>query len=114
LFELVTELSAPGSRIAAETAGFQSDDEKRQQMRDRFERIAEKFGLTETLDIQELIYEDPDRAEVDEWLSAHGWSATAVSSSDEMRRLDRWVLPEEFSADDDGGFSNFVTAERAS
>ncbi|WP_422743162.1 class I SAM-dependent methyltransferase [Mycobacterium sp. WMMD1722] len=114
LFEQVTELSAPGSRIAAETAGFQSDDEKRQQMRERFERIAEKFGLTDTLDIQELIYEDPDRAEVDDWLNAHGWSATAVRSQDEMRRLDRWVLPEEFTQDDDsqGGFSYFVTAER--
>ena len=119
LFEQVTELSAPGSRVAAETAGFQSDDEKRQQMRERFERIAEKFGLTDTLDIQELIYEDPERAEVDEWLNAHGWTATAVRSQDEMRRLDRWVLPAEFTpagtdSDDDTGFSYFVTAERLS
>lgn len=120
LFEQITELSAPGSRIAAETAGFQSDDEKREQMRERFRRIAEKFGMTDALDIQELIYEDPDRAAVDEWLNAHGWSATAVASPDEMRRLDRWVLPAGMSGDagdDDGSdeaFSHFVTAQRLS
>lgn len=118
LFEQITELSAPGSRVAAETAGFQSDDEKRQQMRERFKRIAEKLGMTETLDIQELIYEDPDRAAVDEWLAAHGWSATAVASPDEMRRLGRWVLPDELNlggsdADgDDSAFSHFVTGQR--
>lgn len=118
LFEQITELSAPGSRIAAETAGFQSDDEKREQMRERFRRIAEKFGMTETLDIQKLIYEDPNRAAVDEWLNAHGWSATAVASPDEMRRLDRWVLPAGLNGESDsdsGGddaFSHFVTAQR--
>ncbi|MBO0678609.1 class I SAM-dependent methyltransferase [Mycolicibacterium sp. S2-37] len=119
LFEQITELSAPGSRVAAETAGFETDDERRRQMRERFERIAERFGLTDSLDIQELIYEDPDRAEVDEWLDAHGWSATAVRSQDEMRRLGRWVLPADFDPgqDDDadqGGFSYFVTAQRNS
>jgi methyltransferase (TIGR00027 family) len=113
LFEQITELSAPGSRIAAETAGFQSDDDKREQMRERFKRIAEALGLTETLDIQELIYDDPDRAAVDAWLDAHGWSATAVRSPDEMRRLDRWALPAELSVgDDDSAFSYFVTAQR--
>lgn len=118
LFEQITELSAPGSRIAAETAGFQSDDAKREQMRERFKRIAETFGMTETLDIQELIYDDPDRAEVDEWLNAHGWSATAVASPEEMRRLGRWVLPAELTLSgdsdsaDDPAFSYFVTAQR--
>ena len=44
-------------------------------MRERFERIATQFGMEDTLDIQELIYEDPDRADVAEWLNAHGWTA---------------------------------------
>ena len=109
LFEQITELSAAGSRIAAETAGVQSQD-RREEMRARFERIAEKFNMTSALDIQELIYEDPDRADVAEWLDAHGWSATAVGSHLEMQRLNRWALPAEFT--DEDAFSNFVTAER--
>ncbi|MDY6871425.1 MAG: class I SAM-dependent methyltransferase [Actinomycetota bacterium] len=109
LFGQITELSAPGSRVAAETAGVQAED-RRQQMRERFERIAEKFDMTASLDIQQLIYEDPDRADVADWLDAHGWTATVASSQQEMRRLNRWALPADLT--DDEAFSNFVTAER--
>lgn len=109
LFEQITELSAPGSRIAAETAGVQSQD-RREQMRARFERIAEMFDMTASLDIAQLIYEDPDRADVAEWLNARGWTATAVNSQQEMRRLNRWALPADLA--DDRAFSAFVTAEK--
>ncbi len=111
LFEQITALSAPGSRVAAETARVQVDD-RRQEMRERFERIAEKFGMAATLDIQQLIYEDIDRADVAEWLDTHGWTATAGSSQQEMRRLNRWALPAELT--DEEAFSDFVTAEKLS
>ena len=62
LFELVTELSAPGSRIAAETVGVHSD-ERRAQMQERFEKIADELGIEREFDVQELMYNDPDRAE---------------------------------------------------
>jgi methyltransferase (TIGR00027 family) len=108
LFEQITDLSAAGSRIAAETMGVQAD-ERREQMRERFERIAAQFGMEDTLDVQELIYNDPDRADVAEWLAGHGWASKAVSSQDEMRRLGRLV---ELELSDDRAFSVFVTAER--
>ena len=73
LFERVSELSAAGSRIAAETVGLHSA-ERRERMRERFERIATQFGVDDTLDVGELTYEDPDRADVAQWLDAHGWS----------------------------------------
>ena len=41
LFELVTELSAIGSRIAVETVGIHAE-ERRAQMQERFERIADR------------------------------------------------------------------------
>ncbi len=63
LFEQVTELSAPGSRIAAETVGAHAE-ERREQMRERFERIAAQFGMEDTLDVAGLMYDDPDRADV--------------------------------------------------
>jgi methyltransferase (TIGR00027 family) len=109
LFEQITELSAVGSRISVETAG-KTDAGRRAEMRERFERIAQRYGLESTLNIQELMYDDPDRANVTDWLNEHGWAASAVRSVDEMRRLDRWVLPVEDL--DSSTFSTFVVAER--
>jgi methyltransferase (TIGR00027 family) len=110
LFELVTDLSAPGSRIAAETAGRQGDERRREEMRARFERITAQLGIGETLDIAQLIYDDPDRADVAAWLDAHGWTARDTSSREAMQRLGRWSLPAEFT--DDDAVSHFVTAEK--
>ncbi|MDH6195728.1 methyltransferase (TIGR00027 family) [Mycobacterium frederiksbergense] len=108
LFELITELSAPGSRVAAETAGVTAA-ERREEMRERFERFAAQFNMEQALNVQDLIYEDPDRADVAEWLGAHGWKAGGVHSLDEMRRLGRYI---ELEHGDKGAFSNFVTAEK--
>ncbi|MEH3139467.1 MAG: class I SAM-dependent methyltransferase [Mycobacterium kyogaense] len=107
LFTQVTELSAPGSRIAAESMGLHAED-RRERMRERFARITAQFDV-QPMDISELTYDDPDRADVAEWLDAHGWRATAVPSLDEMRRLDRYVEVEDA---DSGSFSTFTTAVR--
>lgn len=111
LFAQVTELSVAGSRIAVETAPTQAE-ERRQQMKERFEIIKEKFGITDSLDVGELMYNDPARADVAEWLGAHGWDSAAVQSAAEMRRLDRWALPDGPDAPADDAFSQFVTATR--
>ncbi len=108
LFAQVTELSAPGSRVAAESMGMHAED-RRERMRERFAALTAQFGIDEPMDIAELTYEDPDRAEVADWLAAHGWRAQRVESKDEMRRLDRLV--EIVDADEDS-FSAFTTAER--
>jgi methyltransferase (TIGR00027 family) len=108
LFELVTELSAPGSRIAAEAVGVRSD-ERRAEMEARFDKIANELGIVREIDVQELMYNDPDRANVAEWLNAHGWRATAVTSQDEMRRLGRFV---ELADAEDDAFATFATAEK--
>ena len=113
LFEQITELSAPGSRVAAETAGVTSA-ERRAAMRERFEGIAERFGMQNVMNIQELMYDDPARADVTQWLNGHGWTASGVHSVDEMRRLDRWALPTEGEDEDAerGGFATFVIGEK--
>ena len=108
LFEQVTELSTAGSRISAETVGIHAAD-RRERMRERFERIAAQFGINDTLDVGELTYEDPDRADVAVWLDEHGWQSTAVTSQDEMRRLGRAV---ELADTDGDSFATFVTAEK--
>jgi len=108
LFEQVTELSAAGSRIAIETVGVQAED-RREAMRERFQQLRDKFGMEEQVDVAELMYHDLDRADVAEWLDSHGWAAAGVTSQDEMRRLGRWVLPDDA---DQKAFATFVTAQR--
>jgi methyltransferase (TIGR00027 family) len=110
LFTQIGELSRAGSRIAAETAASHAD-ERREQMRERFKKVAEQLGLEETIDVGELMYRDEHRAALAAWLNQHGWRAEAQSSGDEMRRMGRWVddVP---MADDKDAFSEFVTAER--
>ena len=108
LFEQVTELSTAGSRISAETVGIHAAD-RRERMRERFERLAAQFGIDDTLDVGELTYEDPDRADVAVWLDEHGWQSTAVTSQDEMRRLGRAV---ELADTDGDSFATFVSAEK--
>jgi methyltransferase (TIGR00027 family) len=107
LFSQVTELSAPGSRVAAESMGNHPQD-RRERMRERFATITAQIGV-EPMDITELTYEDPDRADVAEWLTAHGWRADAVSSQDEMARLGRVVA---IADADEESFSTFTTGVR--
>ncbi len=110
LFEQIGDLSAPGSRISAEAVRHH-DEERRAQMRQRWEKTADELGIERTVDIADLTYNDPHRADVAEWLNAHGWTASGTESTDEMRRLDRWVeVPDQDLRD---GFSTFVVAERA-
>ncbi|TQR85788.1 class I SAM-dependent methyltransferase [Mycobacterium hodleri] len=108
LFAQVTELSAPGSRVAVETVGVQAQD-RRELMRERFRKISAQFGIEDAIDVGDLMYHDEDRADVAEWLDGHGWTASAVTSQTEMQRLGRWVLPDDA---DGSAFSEFVVGER--
>jgi O-methyltransferase involved in polyketide biosynthesis len=110
LFVNIGDLSAPGSRIAAETMREQASD-RREELQERFGRVAEKLGMNQLPDIADLTYDDPDRADLAEWLNTHGWQASDIDSQQEMRRLDRWLdIP---FRDGDDSFSRFVFAERA-
>ena len=104
LFTQVSQLSAPGSRIAAESMGLHAED-RREAMRERFASITARLDV-EPIDITELTYEDPDRAEVADWLDANGWRSAAVDSQDEMRRLGRFVA---IADADEQSFSTFTT-----
>jgi methyltransferase (TIGR00027 family) len=110
LFTQTGELSPAGSRIAAETANAH-DDDRRQRISERFKKVADALGFEQTVDTQELVYRDENRAVVADWLNNHGWRATAQSAPDEMRRLGRWIdgVPVPDAKD---AFAEFVIAER--
>ena len=109
LFEHITQLSAPGSRVSAEAVRH-PDEEQRARMRQRWEKMADDMGIERTVDIADLTYNDEHRADLTDWLNAHGWSATGVASAQEMRRLHRWT---EVPDQPDDGFSTFVVGERS-
>ena len=109
LFTEITALSAPGSRVSAEAIGHR-DEERRDQMRMRWEKMADEIGLERPVDISDLTYTDSHRADLTEWLGAHGWIASGRKSTDEMRSLNRWV--EWAGSDEQDTFSTFVVAER--
>lgn len=109
LFEQITELSAAGSRLSAEAVRHH-DERRRAQMRERWEKMSENLGIERTVDIQELTYNDVHRADLAEWLNAHGWTATATASTDAMKRHDRWV---EVPNQEQDTYSWFVVADRA-
>lgn len=110
LLAQITELSTVGSRLAVETA-VTCAEERKEELRQRFNDIAAELGLVKPMHLQDLNYNDPDRAVATDWLNTHGWHATARNSSGELRRLDRWVngVP---IADHKDSFADFVTAER--
>lgn len=109
LFEQITALSAPGSRVSAEAVGHR-DESRREEMRRRWEKMADDLGIERSVDIADLTYNDIHRADLTAWLGAHGWTATGTPSGEQMRRMDRWVEidDEDFQQD----FSTFVVAER--
>ncbi|MGA8545827.1 MAG: SAM-dependent methyltransferase, partial [Mycobacterium sp.] len=89
LFEMLTELSAPRSQVAVEAFSLGSADPERRRAarRVRFERMRERLGLD--INVETLTYQESDRADAAEWLTAHGWQVRAVSNIDEMARLGR-------------------------
>jgi methyltransferase (TIGR00027 family) len=89
LFEMLTELSAPGSQVAVEAFNLGTGDPERRRAarRVRFERMRERLGLH--INVETLTYQESDRADAAEWLTAHGWLVSAVSNADEMARLGR-------------------------
>jgi O-methyltransferase involved in polyketide biosynthesis len=86
------------------------DESRRAEFRARFEKFADRLGIERKIDIGDLTYNDPNRANVTEWLNAHGWTATGTPSVEEMRRLGRWT--EVPMATDSNAFATFVIGER--
>ena len=93
LFDVVTELSAPGSRIAVEAFALDDGeltDQRRQARRERQAKARERMG-TGSSDVEALLYREADRPPADRLLAEHGWRVDIVNSRDEMARLGRPV-----------------------
>jgi methyltransferase (TIGR00027 family) len=96
LFDILTGLSAPGSRVAVEafSLGTADSEARRVARRARFDRMRQRLGLD--INVETLTYQESDRADAADWLSEHGWHVDAVSNVDEMARLGRGI-PEDLA-----------------
>ena len=81
LFDRILELSATGSRIAAEVLNPSAFDP------DYLERGREFLG-DDGLDIPELLFSE-ERADLQHWLTGRDWAVTAIEALDLMRRYNR-------------------------
>lgn len=89
LFEMVTALSVPGSQVAIEVFGMNASNNT-----NRWQRMRDRLGLD--VNVQALIFHEPDRTDAAEWLTDHGWQVTVVNNRDEMARLGR-AVPEDLA-----------------
>jgi methyltransferase (TIGR00027 family) len=91
LFEILTGLSAPGSRVAVEafSLGAADNEARRVARQARFDRMRQRLGLD--INVETLTYQGGNRADAADWLTEHGWHVTAVSNADEMARLGRAI-----------------------
>jgi methyltransferase (TIGR00027 family) len=91
LFDILTGLSAAGSRVAVEafSLGTADSETRRVARRARFERMRQRLGLD--INVETLTYQESGRADAADWLTDHGWHVKAVSNADEMARLGREI-----------------------
>lgn len=91
LFEILTGLSAPGSRVAVEafSLGTADSEARRVARRARFDRMRQRLGLD--INVETLTYQESGRADAADWLTQNGWRVDAISNTDEMARLGRGI-----------------------
>lgn len=116
LFELITQSSAPGSRVAAEFLPYRDDQQRSNQIRDLFIHLADELGVEPIVfgfvaDTEGLTFIDPDRADLTGWLQEHGWHASSLPATDEMERLG--IAGDVSMRAGSDSFAYFVVGERA-
>jgi methyltransferase (TIGR00027 family) len=114
LFDLITQSSGQGSRLAADFIPYR-DDERADQIRELFIHLADELGVEHIVfgfvaDTEELTFRDPDRADLTSWLQAHGWDASELPVTDEMERLG--VAGDVSMRETKDSFAYFVVGER--
>ena len=107
LLELITENSAPGSRIAAEAVPSTADVDE-ETVRERMQSVRDKWASHGfDLDFSELVYLG-DRKDAAGHLSELGWTTSAQSANELLDRLDLPTIDE----DQQVGQASYLTALR--
>ena len=108
LFARITELSAPGSRLAIGALGSRLDQ-------DRLAALEESYpglNLSGEVNFSTLTYDDATKAKPSQWLAQHGWTVESVRTNPQLQR-EYGRIPAQVHADlDEIMHSEYVTATR--
>lgn len=92
LFDVITELSAPGSWIAVEAFKLGGGSLTAQHGRENQQHVREQMGAG-TTGVEGMLYDETDRPSAEGLLAEHGWQVNSVNSQEEMERLGRPTPP---------------------
>ena len=82
LFGRITELSAPGSRLAIGALGSCLDGERLAALEERHPGL----NLSGDVDFTTLTYDDATKTDPARWLAEHGWTVDPVRTNPELQR----------------------------
>jgi methyltransferase (TIGR00027 family) len=83
LFDRITELSAPGSRLAIGALGSRLDQDRLATL----EKDYPGLNLSGDVNFSTLTYDDSTKTEPARWLAQHGWTVESVRSNPELQRV---------------------------
>lgn len=108
LFSRITELSAPGSRLAIGALGSCLDQDRLAAL----EETHPGLNLSGDVNFSKLTYDDTTKTKPAQWLTEHGWTVEPVRTNPDLQR-DYGRTPSKVDVDlDEVMHSEYITATR--
>ena len=108
LFTRITELSAPGSRLAIGALGSRLDQDRLVALEQNYPGL----NLSGDVNFSTLTYDDSTKTPPARWLAQHGWTVEPVHTNPELQREYGRVPPQVDVNLDEIMHSEYVTAIR--
>jgi methyltransferase (TIGR00027 family) len=108
LFDRITELSAPGSRLAIGALGSRLDQDRLAALEENYPGL----NLSGDVNFSTLTYDDSTKTAPARWLADHGWTVEPVRTNPELQREYGRTAPQVDLDIDEIMHSEYVTASR--
>jgi methyltransferase (TIGR00027 family) len=108
LFARITELSAPGSRLAIGALGSRLDQDRLAALEQNYPGL----NLSGDVNFSTLTYDDSTKTKPAQWLTQHGWTVESVRTNPELQREYGRTPPQVDVDIDEIMHSEYVTASR--
>jgi methyltransferase (TIGR00027 family) len=108
LFDRITELSAPGSRLAIGALGSRLDHDRLAALEEHYPGL----NLSGVVNFSTLTYDDSTKTAPARWLAEHGWTVESVRTNPQLQREYGRTPPQVDVDIDEIMHSEYVTASR--
>jgi methyltransferase (TIGR00027 family) len=108
LFARITELSAPGSRLAIGALGSRLDQDRLAALEQNYPGL----NLSGDVNFSTLTYDDSTKTKPAQWLTQHGWTVESLRTNPELQREYGRTPPQVDVDIDEIMHSEYVTASR--